>query len=125
MKKFFLGAIAGIVSMSVTWMYVFRWTILETIAAALDMILSEKRVMDRHENMARARRRGVGPPDGNKTAKLEHARIRAQTELGKQVRQQAHILKEQGLSNVEIAERMGIPEITVTRAIEFDPPLSN
>lgn len=57
MKKFFLGIITGSMSMSFAWIYLFRWTILEVIAAGLDVLLSEKRTMDRHESMKRSRRR--------------------------------------------------------------------
>jgi hypothetical protein len=60
MNKFFLGIITGSMSMSFAWMYLFRWTILEVIAAGLDVLLSEKRSMNRmehREHLARARAR--------------------------------------------------------------------
>lgn len=64
MKKFFLGSIAGSVSMVFAWAYLFRWPILEAIAAGLDSVLSEKHMMDRHERMTRTRRRAQGAQTG-------------------------------------------------------------
>lgn len=96
MKKFFLGSIVGSVSMLFVWMYIFRWSILEGITGALDGLLSEKRMMDRHERMARKRRRAQGAQRGKMT-----------------LRTKATAMKDAGYSNAEIADVMNITESTV------------